>query len=52
MKFFAVAARRAGPDSKLIVCEFVCEIISRPLIGQKLVTSPVVVLRYLDYEVI
>ena len=36
---FAGAARRAWPDSMLILCEFVsefvslCEIISRPLIG-------------------
>ena len=36
---FAGAGRRAGPDSMLIVCVSVCmcEIISRPLIGRKLV---------------
>ena len=46
--FFAGAARRAGPDSMLILCQFVCvlcEIISRPLIGRKLGTSPDVVRR-------
>ena len=46
---FADAARRAGPDSMLIlylciclsvcVCVCVSEIISRPLFGRKLVTS-------------
>ena len=35
-KVFAGAARRAGPDSMLILCQ--CEIISRPLIGRKLAT--------------
>ena len=37
---FAGAARRAGPDSKLILCEFVCEfeMISRGLIGRNLAT--------------
>ena len=42
---FAGDARRAGPDSMLILCLCVClsEIISRPLIGQKLATSPDVV---------
>ena len=45
--FFAGAARRAGPDSMLILCLSVCvsEIISRPLIGRKLATSPDVVRR-------
>ena len=45
--FFAGAARRAGPDSMLILCVCVCvsEIISRPLIGRKLATSPDVVRR-------
>ena len=44
---FAGAARRAGPDSMLILCLCVCvsEIISRPLIGRKLATSPDVVRR-------
>ena len=44
---FAGAARRAGPDSMLILCLSVCvsEIISRPLIGRKLATSPDVVRR-------
>ena len=46
---FAGAARRAGPDSMLILCLCVCvcvsEIISRPLIGRKLATSPDVVQR-------
>ena len=44
---FAGAARRAGPDSMLNLCVFVCvsEIISRPLIGRKLATSPDVVRR-------
>ena len=44
---FAGAARRAGPESMLILCQSVCEfeIISRPLIGQKLATSPDVVRR-------
>ena len=47
MKVFAGAARRAGPDSMLILCLSVCvsEIISRPLIGRKLATSPDVVRR-------
>ena len=38
---FAGAARRAGPESMLILCQFVSEfeIISRPLIGRKLATS-------------
>ena len=37
---FAGAARRAGPDSMLILCVCVCvsEIISRPLIGRKWAT--------------
>ena len=49
--FFAGTARSAGPDSVLILCVFVCvsEIISRPLIRQKLATSPG--LDY-DYEII
>ena len=44
---FSGAARRAGPDSMLILCQFVCvcEIISRPLIGRKSVTLPGVVRR-------
>ena len=44
---FVGAARRAGPGSMLILCQSVCqcEIISRPLIGQKLAASPGVVLR-------
>ena len=42
---FAGAARRAGPDSMLILRLSVClsEIISRPLIGQKSATSPGIV---------
>ena len=42
---FAGAARRAGPDSMLILCEFVSEfeMISRPQIGRKLTMSPDVV---------
>ena len=49
--FFAGAARRAGPDSMLIlylpvfVSVCVSEIISRPLIGQKLVSSRDIVRR-------
>ena len=42
LKIYSGAARKTGPDSMLILCEFVsefvslCEIISRPLIGRKL----------------
>ena len=49
--FFAGAARRAGPNSMLILCVCVCvcvrlcKIISRPLIGQKSATSPGIVQR-------
>ena len=39
--FFAGAARRAGPDSTLIlcVCVYLSETISRPLIGRNSETS-------------